>query len=77
MSAYDDGGLAYPLAVPDDAAGSWCGPLEQRGMTMRQAYKIAAMQGFLSHEQIGATALAYAAGRYADAMIEEDKKASK
>ena len=77
MSAYDDGGLAYPLAVPDDAAGSWCGPLEQRGMTIRQAYKIAAMQGFLSHQEIGATALAYAAGKYADAMIAEDNEASK
>lgn len=75
-----DGGPAFPMTFGVDS----CEP----GMTMRQAYKIAALQGMAQHltgQQKsdlangikGRMIEAKAAGQLADSMIEEDEAAAK
>jgi len=54
----------------------------QGGMTMRQAYKLATIQAILRTTtfppaQADATSAAYAAGRFADAMLAEDEEHAK
>jgi len=71
------GGPAYPLSVPAE-----CEP--NIGMTMRQAYKAAALQGYMAG-YIGKTTIdpktdewiAQRCAGLADAMIKEDEEAAK
>ncbi len=79
MSTPKDGGPAYPFVVPASASGLTQGRIFE-GMTIRQAYKLAALQGLIAkygsedgHFHVGAKL----AGRFADAMLAEDEEHAK
>ena len=47
---------------------------ENSPMTVRQQYKVAAMQAFITHRGDAANNICQASGAVADAMIAEDKE---
>ena len=67
-----NGGFAYPVRSVENY---------DPGMTMRQAYKIAALQGLFSAghqlETFNKDEFAKMAGEYADAMLAEDAEHAK
>lgn len=73
----DNGGPAFPYKDGQDRNpdGTWQGPWIP-GMTVRQLYKIAAMIA-KGNEHGQAKDAAAECGRYADAMIAEDREAAK
>lgn len=81
--AKNDGGQAFPVEY--DGRNSWKDLVRmgKQGMTMRQAYKMAALQALLlSNVTYIPTdrrikAIAEDAGKLADAMIAEDEEAAK
>jgi len=83
MSAIDNGGPAFPLPVQDDRDCNFRFASGYGGMTLRDYFAAAALQGNLAsnaigYEYTGENALEKAANeayRYADAMLAARKEA--
>ncbi len=73
-----DGGSAYPHVYQIQKEGDHL--IVQGGMTLRQAYKIAAMQGLMDAyvkqevDDFDAIGVAFVAATIADAMLAEDER---
>jgi hypothetical protein len=66
-----DGGPAYPFRDEEGGFG------QITGMSMRQAYKMAVVEGLLARENHFGYDIVGHAGRIADLLIEEDEEAAK
>lgn len=79
MTTPNDGGPAYPVeGFPGDSFFKQV--LPHSGMTMRQAYKLAALQGITGRKDTFRSDVVDAAawcGEFADAMLAEDAEHAK
>ena len=73
MSTNDKGGPAFPVH-PDMPSQLGCTPsASDAGMSLRDYFAAAALQGFISAEALRGKDAVRAAYAYADAMLEERK----
>jgi len=79
MNIQKDGGMAFPIVGMSQHSGQGIMSVFNSGMTLRQYYKAAALQGMLSDPELGGSiaSVVSSAARYADAMIAEDQEHAK
>jgi hypothetical protein len=80
MSKIEDGGAAFPVTPIFSESHGWLRPCEimhgAEGMTLRDYFAAAALQGLIFHNSFGEVSdenIAKGSYQYADAMIEARK----